>query len=250
MRSRVDVIVIIGPAPLEAARKATNTIPPVMSASSIDPVAEGVALSLARPGGNITGLTYAVSSDRFGKQLELLKSAAGRIARVAVLWDFDLETFRRFWAAPLTEASRILGLTIQEPVRVRTAQDLPAAFISMKQQRADAMLVATGGSAIFPSRAQVGELALHHRLPAIAALKEITQAGLRDRKRARRRSRARNAGAACSAGAGRAGAEADGCKDFQRGADGAQGLTDHAGFLITQSRLPDRYTSRPGSLAN
>src|SRR6185436_19117102 len=123
VRSQVDVIVINGPAPLQAARKATQTIPLVMSASSIDPVAEGVAHSLSRPGGNITGLTYGVSSDRFGKQLELLKSAAGRVARVAVLWDFDLEIFRRTWAAPLAEAGRILGLSIQEPTRVREAQE-------------------------------------------------------------------------------------------------------------------------------
>ena len=175
---RVDVIVIIGPAPLEAARKATNTIPLVMSASSIDPVAEGVAVSLARPGGNITGLTYGVSSERFGKQLELLKSAARGIARVAVLWEIDLEIFRRTWATPLAAAARILGLSIQEPVQVRTEQDLPAAFSLMKQRRADAVIVATGGSAIFPGRAQLGELALQHRLPAIAALKEFPQTGL------------------------------------------------------------------------
>ena len=78
VRSQVELIIIFGPQPLEAARKATKTIPLVMIASSSDPVAEGVALSLARPGGNITGLTYAASSDRFGKQLELLKSAVDR----------------------------------------------------------------------------------------------------------------------------------------------------------------------------
>ena len=110
VRSQVELIVIFGPQPLEAARKATKTIPLVMIASSSDPVAEGVALSLARPGGNITGLTYAASSDRFGKQLELLKSAVGQITRVAVLWDLDLEIFRRFWAAPLADAGRMFGL--------------------------------------------------------------------------------------------------------------------------------------------
>jgi putative ABC transport system substrate-binding protein len=177
VRSRVDVIVIIGPAPLEAARKATQTIPLVMAASSIDPVAEGIAVTLARPGGNITGLTYGVSSERFGKQLELLKSAAPRTARVAVLWDFDMEIYRRTWAAPLAEAGRILGLTILEPVRVRDAQDLPAAFALLKRQPADAILVAAGGP-VFAARAQVAELALQHRLPAIAAFKEFPPAGL------------------------------------------------------------------------
>jgi putative ABC transport system substrate-binding protein len=177
VRSQVDVIVIFGPQPLEAARKATKTIPIVMIASSSDPVAEGVALSLARPGGNVTGLTYAVSSDRFGKQLELLKSAVGRIARVAVLWDLDLEIFRRYWASPLADAGRRLGLEVQEPVRVTDAQGLPAAFALLKQRQADAVLVASGGP-LFVARARVGEIAIQNRLPTIAAFKALPRAGL------------------------------------------------------------------------
>jgi putative ABC transport system substrate-binding protein len=176
VRKQVDVILIIGPAPLEAARNATKTIPLVMVASSSDPVAEGVALSLARPGGNVTGLSYA-EPDRFKKQLELLKSAAVRVTRVAVLWDFDLKTYRRYWEVPLTDAGRILRLNLQEPVRVRDAQELPAAFAQMKDRQADAMLVASGGP-LFQARAQVGELALQYRLPAIAAFKEYPQTGL------------------------------------------------------------------------
>ncbi len=176
VRKQVDVILIIGPAPLEAGRKATKTIPLVMVASSSDPVAEGVALSLARPGGNVTGLTYG-ESDRFKKLLELLKSAAVRVTRVAVLWDFDLKTYRLYWEVPLADAGRILGLNIQEPVRVRDAQELPAAFALMKDRQVDAIMVASGGP-LFQARTQVGELALQHRLPAIAAFKEFPQTGL------------------------------------------------------------------------
>src|SRR6266542_1932704 len=176
VRNQVDLILIIGPAPLRAARNATKTIPLVMVASSSDPVAEGVAVSLARPGGNVTGLTYA-EPDRFKKQLEMLKSAAVRVVRVAVLWDFALEGFRRYWKMPLTDAARILGLQIQEPVQVRVADELTAAFTLMKQRQADAILVASGGI-LLPARTQVGELALQHRLPAIAAFKEFPQAGL------------------------------------------------------------------------
>ena len=176
VKKRVDVILIIGPAPLHAARDSTKTIPLVMVASSSDPVAEGVAISLARPGGNVTGLTYA-EPDRFKKQLELLKSAAARVVNVAVLWDFDVEVFRNYWKVPLAEAGHTLGLNIQEPVRVRNSDDLPAAFAEMKQQRAGAILVASGG-ALFPARTQVAELALQYRLPAIAAFKEWPQAGL------------------------------------------------------------------------
>ena len=176
-RSRVDLIVIFGPGPLQAARQATQTIPLVMLASSSDPVADGIAQSLARPGGNITGLTYAVSAERFGKQLELLKLAVGAINRVAVLWDLDLEMFRKFWAAPLKDAGRGLGLSVMPPTQVRDARELPAAFSQIKQQQADAVLVATGGP-INAAREQVAELAIAHRLPAIAAFKVFPQTGL------------------------------------------------------------------------
>ena len=176
VRNKVDVILVIGPAPLEPARKATRTIPIVMVASSSDPVAEGIAQSLGRPGGNVTGLTYA-EPDRFKKQLEVLKSVALRTRRVAVLWDFDLDIYRRQWEVPLTAAARILGLEVLPPARVRDAAELPGAFASMKQRQADAILVASG-SFLLPSRAQVAELALRHRLPAIAAFREFARAGL------------------------------------------------------------------------
>jgi putative ABC transport system substrate-binding protein len=177
VRKQVDAVLIIGPAPLDAARKATSTIPLVMVASSADPVADGIAASLARPGGNVTGLTYA-EPDRFKKQLELLKAAAPGATRLGVLWDFELEEFRRQWQAPLREGGRILGLTIDEPVRVRDREGLLEAFVAMKQRSADAMLVSAGGGVLFAVRKQVSELAVRHRLPAIAAFKEFPQAGL------------------------------------------------------------------------
>jgi putative ABC transport system substrate-binding protein len=176
VRKQVDLILVIGPAPLPAAHNATRSIPLVMVASSSDPVAEGVALSFARPGGNVTGLTYA-EPDRFKKQLEMLKSAAEHVARVAVLWDFDLKTFHRDWEGPLAAAGRALGLTVQEPIRVRAEDELPAAFTTMKRRAADAFLVASSGI-LFPSRRLVSELARKHSLPAIAAFKEFPQAGL------------------------------------------------------------------------
>ena len=177
VRRRVDVIMVFGPAPLQAARAATSSIPLVMLASSSDPVADGVAASLARPGGNITGLTYAVSSERFGKQLELLKLAAGRLTRVAVLSDLDLTTFRRSLAAPLAEAGRMLSLEVLAPTVVQDIRDLPAAFSSMRTLQADAMLVATGGP-LSGARGRVAELALQNRLPSIAAFKEFAHNGL------------------------------------------------------------------------
>lgn len=175
VEKQVDVILVVGPAPIHAARRATGTIPIVMVASSADPVAEGLAQSLARPGGNITGLTYA-EPDRFKKQLELLKSVAPRIARVVVLWDFAVQTYRDFWQAPLADAARTLRIAVDEPVLVGAARDLPAAFTVIRQ-RADALLVASGG-ANFDARADIARLALEHRLPAIAAFREFPEAGL------------------------------------------------------------------------
>jgi putative ABC transport system substrate-binding protein len=184
-QSHVDALVVAGPGPLEAARKATQTIPLVMLASSADPVGEGIVQSLARPGGNITGLTYAVSVERFGKQLELLKLAAGSISRLAVLWDFDIAVFRRSWEAPLNEAARLLGVEVQAPTVVRDAQQLPAAFAEIRRQRSDAVLIATSG-AINAARAQVAQLAIANRLPAIAAFKVFPHAGLAAVRRAPR----------------------------------------------------------------
>ena len=172
---RPDVILVVGPVPLPAARNATRTIPLVMVASSSDPVAEGLARSLAHPGGNITGLTYA-EPDRFKKQLELLKTAAPRVARVAVLWDFDLDTYRRFWQAPLDDAGRLLGLRIEQPVQVGEPRELPRAF-GVLAERADATIVAAGGPN-FEARTRIAGLARDHKLPTIAAFREFAHAGL------------------------------------------------------------------------
>ena len=176
VRMPVDVILVAGPGPIQAAKQATRTIPIVMAAGSVDPVAEGLAASLARPGGNITGLTYAASTERFGKQLELLKTAASRISRIAVLWDLPVDMFRRTWAAPVRGAAHRLGLEVQEPVLVNTPQGLSRAFEMIHEQKAQAVLVATGGI-IFGVRRNVGELAVQYGLPTMAAFKEFPHAG-------------------------------------------------------------------------
>jgi len=176
VRKGVDVIVVVGPAPLPAARAATREIPIVMVAGSADPVREGIAASLARPGGNVTGLTYA-EPDRFKKQLELLKAMVRRVTRVCVLWDFDTATYEPDWRGPLSEAARILDVSVQEPVHVGSVDELPGAFETMKQRRTDAFIVASG-SFLLPARARVAELATQARLPGIAAFKQFPEAGL------------------------------------------------------------------------
>jgi putative ABC transport system substrate-binding protein len=176
VRIPVDVIVVAGPIPLRAAREATATIPIVMAASSADPVGDGVAASLARPGGNITGLTYAVTTERFGKQLEMLKEIAPAASRIAVWWDLDLAQFRQSWATPLDVAARNLGLQVLEPFQVLDEATIDPAFASMNQQRADAVLVAIGGPT-HRYRARVAATALAHRLPTMSAFKQFTEDG-------------------------------------------------------------------------
>ena len=172
----VDVIVVFGPGPIAAAKAATSKIPIVMIAGSSDPVGEGLIASFARPGGNITGLTYAASSERFGKQLELLKEAVGQVSRVGVLWDLDIEQFRRAWAPALQQAGGQLGLQIEGPFLVQGDPDFEPAFAAMIQHSVEAVLVAAGGSA-YASRARVGELAMQNRLPIMAAFREFSQTG-------------------------------------------------------------------------
>lgn len=175
-RRNVDVIVVAGPGPIRAAHAVTNTIPIVMVGGSSDPVAEGLAQSLGRPGGNMTGLTYAATPERFGKELELLKAAVGRLSRVAVLWDMDLELYRRTLARPINEGARNLGIDVPPPVLVANPQELDAAFAQVKRQDADGALIATGG-VLYAARDAVAALALQHRLPTIAAVKEFPLAG-------------------------------------------------------------------------
>lgn len=176
IRLPVDVIAVAGPGPLRAAMSATTRIPIVMIASSSDPVGEGVAQSLARPGGNVTGLTYAVSPERFGKQLELLKEAVPGVARIAIWWDMEMAIFSRSWAVPLETAARKLGLQIQPPVQVLAADRVEGAFTAMKQQRADALLIAIGGPTN-DYRALVATAALRARLPTVSAFRSFTEAG-------------------------------------------------------------------------
>lgn len=172
-----DVIVVAGPGPIRAAKAATRTIPIVMLAGSSDPVAEGLVESLARPGGNITGLTYAVSPDRFGKQMEILKEALPRLRNLGILWDLDLDLFNRQWARPLNEAATRLGIHVLAPTQIQTADDLPAAFEALTRQRADGVLVVAGGVG-FSVRGRIAQLALQNRMPTMAAFREFAQAGL------------------------------------------------------------------------
>ena len=173
VRLKVDVIVALTNPVIEAVRQATQTIPIVMPAAS-DPVGAGFVASLARPGGNITGLS-GYSPELNGKRLELLKEAFSKLSRVALLLSPNFPGS----ALDLKEtesAARSLGLRIQ-PLEVRDASDIDRAFKAMIKERADALTMFPGHPALFVNRKKIVELAANHRLPAMYSLSEFVDAG-------------------------------------------------------------------------
>jgi len=170
VRMKVDIIFIAGgTAPLRAARRATTTIPIVMTGSP-DPVAERVVASLARPGGNVTG-GAALITDLAPKRLELLKEVVSRVARVAVLWSpathLELQATR-------TAASK-LGLTLKL-IEMRNADDLARAFAVLERERPDALTMLFDGLTS-GYRGLVSDFAKKHKLPTVFGGREFVEAG-------------------------------------------------------------------------
>jgi putative tryptophan/tyrosine transport system substrate-binding protein len=166
----VDVIVAWGVEPLEAVRKVTNRIPIVMVARG-DPVATGLVASLARPGGNITGVTVA-GPEVAGKRLELLKEALPGLSRVAVLRD---PTHEPGYLQETESAARALNLRLLV-LTVRAAADFDGAFKLAVKQRAQAMLI-NETSMLSAHKAQLAELTIRNRLPALGSWKSSAEAG-------------------------------------------------------------------------
>ena len=172
-RLKVDVIVTAGgdTAP-KAARRATRTIPIVMAASG-DPVSEGLVASLARPGGNVTGVSL-MAPEISAKRLELLKEAAPRVTRLAVLWNpafrgGDLEL-------RATQAgAHALRLTVRS-FEIKSADELARAFSVLERERPDALIMffdpLTSGF-----RELVADFAKKHRLPTVFGAREFAQTG-------------------------------------------------------------------------
>jgi putative ABC transport system substrate-binding protein len=168
--SKVDLIMAGGPAPLHAARRATSTIPIVAVAGS-DPVAEGWARGLDRPGGNVTGLT--VTFPELGpKRLEILAQAVPGLARIAALY----APADHVNLGPESAGAHALGLQLQR-LEVGVAEDLPAAFERAVRNRAQA-LYAVSTNTIVTSRTRIAELAVAHGLPSIGDFPLLAQAGL------------------------------------------------------------------------
>jgi len=178
VRLNVDLIVAVGNPAAQAAKKATNTIPIVMTFSN-SPDQVGLVASLARPGGNVTGLTNDTGPEIVGKMLQLLKETVPTISRVATLRSRG-ETGIWFEksGAPVREvdaAGQGLGLTLL-PIEARGPDDFASAFAAAAQERAQALLVAPTGLA-FAQRRLIFEFAAKQRLPAVYASREYVEDG-------------------------------------------------------------------------
>ena len=168
----VDILVTAGSEAALAAKQATSSIP-IVTATGGDPVALGLAASLARPGGNVTGV-ITLLAELTGKRLELLKQLIPRASRVAFLRDPD----NRASALNLSDtesAAKSLGVVVQG-FSARGPKDLDAAFLAIKRARTDAVIL--GENTVFiADRRRIAELAVPHRLPLMPPAKEYAQAG-------------------------------------------------------------------------
>ena len=170
---RVDLIVVPSTPTASAAKNVTSTIP-LVTVGGGDPVGLGLVASLARPGGNITGLTGTVGPEIAGKQLELLKETVPKVSQVAVLWNPTTQGS----ALALREAetaARALGVEVQ-PLEARNLSDFDGAFAAMARRRAGALLV-LGDVMFVTHRTRLADLAAKSRLPAMYALRQFVDDG-------------------------------------------------------------------------
>jgi putative tryptophan/tyrosine transport system substrate-binding protein len=175
VRLKVDIIVVVGGNRIiPAAKNATKTIPIVMTGAGLDPVEAGFVESLARPGGNVTGLTN-LGMELGGKRLELLKEAVAKLARVAVLYDRANPSSVLSVKEGLPVAARALGLTVRS-WDVRDAGGFERVFTALNKDRPDGLYVLGGELMIANEKRTIG-FALKSRLPSVYGNKEAVDAG-------------------------------------------------------------------------
>ena len=171
VRLKVDIIVTAGPTDTRAAKEATSTIPIVMTQDP-DPVGNGFVASLARPGGNITGLSR-IAPELSGKQLELLKEIVPKLSRVAV-FGTSTEPGNAQSSREIELAAGALGVKLQY-LDILASKDVETAFEAARTGRADAVLILA--SPILTQRKQIADLALTSRIPAIYDRREFVDSG-------------------------------------------------------------------------
>jgi len=175
VRLKVDIIVAAGADTLvRAAMNVTKSIPIVMVGRGIDPVVAGLVASLARPGGNVTGITN-LTGELGGKRLEFLKEAVSKLARVAVLYGAGAAGVVRQMKEDLPVAARALKLTIQ-PWEVGDASGFERVFAALSKKRPDGLYVA-GGGLMFANGKRIADFALKSQLPSMYYRSEFVDAG-------------------------------------------------------------------------
>ena len=172
VRFRVDAIVAIGTPAVLAAKQATSTIP-IVIAWVADPVGRGFVASLARPGGNVTGVSW--TAEVYPKGFQLLKETVPRVSRVAVLMDPENPSHAHIKNG-LDVASKVLGVKV-ERIEVRTAADLDGVFATALRQRADALFELPLERLGFPDHRRIIEFAIKNRMPMLMSAKEHVKAG-------------------------------------------------------------------------
>ncbi len=176
VRLKVDIIVVASGDPwIRAAKNATKTIPIVMVGLGSDPVRAGHVQSLARPGGNVTGLT-ALARELGGKRLELLKEAVPKLSRVAVLYDPANPQSLHEVKELLPADARALKLTIQ-PWQIRAVDDFEKVFAALNKQRPDGLYAVVAGGLMRPNQKRIVGFALKSRLPSMYSSRETVEVG-------------------------------------------------------------------------
>jgi len=173
VRRKVDIIVTVATPAAAAAKNATGTIPIVMVGIG-DPVGQGLIASLARPGGNVTGLSFSVGVETYGKGLELLKESVPKLRRVAILSN-PANPSQAPAMSNVKAAARSLGLRPQL-LEARGPQDFDGAFAAMAKEGAGALLVVADSMFVL-HRTRLADLAARSRLPAAHAFRENVEAG-------------------------------------------------------------------------
>lgn len=173
VRLNVDVIMTGGNPVIAAVKQATSTIPVVMGASR-DPVGAGFIASLARPGGNITGLTSETGLEIVGKYLELMREVVPNVSRVALLLN-PIPPGAANYRKAAENAAKNLGVSLLV-VEARGRDELEGAFAAMARERVDAFVVQSD-PVFFTARSQIVLLAMKHRLPAVYQAREFPEVG-------------------------------------------------------------------------
>jgi len=170
---KVDVVVAVTNPAIAAAKQATATIPIVMVVA-VEPVSAGFVASPARPGGNITGLTFDVTEETWAKRMNLLKETVPNVSRVLVFWNPDYPPNRARWTT-IEDAGRTLHVTLVS-AEIQGLSDVGKGFVTASKSRAGTLFV-LGDPLLFSFRADIANLAAKHGLPSMSPYREAAEAG-------------------------------------------------------------------------